>query len=154
MALSDLVYLMAGAFILIIVVLSMDYAFTQVMSSIEPDLPAERFASLNESWTNNATMMNDSFSALFVVFGLVSLALAIFLPSHPVFLVVWILLNLVMIWVYDTMELFLQAFLDSDLDTGIMDDATSFVDTTLPKAALVLNMLIGTVLFGKRVMTG
>lgn len=151
MAFSDLVYIMVGAFLLIITLLTVDFTLKAILPEVQDEVPEQTYDKLNASWTNNANIFNNSYSALFVLFALVSLALAVFLPSHPVFLIVWFLVNLVMIWVYDTMDIFLQGFLNSDLDTGVADSAVSFVDNTLPKAALILNMLIGMVLFGKRV---
>jgi len=154
MALSDIVILLVFSFVFVVILLSADYSFTKVFDSIDQDLPTARAEKYNASWNNNVSFFNNSFSALWAIFALISLALALLLPSHPVFLIIWLLLNLVMIWLYDTLEVFLQKFLESDLDTGAMDQATNFVDTTLPKAALVLNMLVGIVLFGKRVVYG
>jgi hypothetical protein len=152
MGMSDIIYLVVGAFVLLVVILAMDFSFNQVFDSIDQELPPARAAAYNASWSNNVSIFDNSFSALFVIFGLISLALAIFLPSHPVFLIIWLLLNMVMLWAYDIMDLFLDQILTSDLNTGNMNNAVTFVDNTMPKAALVLNMFVGLVLFGKRVI--
>ncbi len=152
MAFSDSLYIVIFAFVFITVVLASSYIFNTVMGAIGPDLPVETNTSVNAAWSNNVQFADDSFAAIWFILAAISIGLTIFLGSHPVVLAVWLMFNFVCFFVYDVLSDFLTEFLTTDLNTGVMNDAVSFVTGGMAKAIVVINVLIGAVLFGKRVL--
>jgi len=152
MAFSDSLYIVIFAFVFITVILACSYVYNTVMGEIGPLVPAEANASIGSAWSNNLQFADDSFAAIWFILAAISIGLTIFLGSHPVVLAVWLLFNIVCFFVYDVLTDFLTSFLATDLNTGAMNDAVSFVTGGMGKAIVVINVLIGAVLFGKRVM--
>lgn len=152
MAFSDSLYIVIFAFVFITVVLSSSFVYNTVMGEISEDIPAEANESISASMSSNMQFADDSFAAIWFIMAAVSIGLTIFLGSHPVVLAVWMLFNIVCFFVYDILDDFLTGFLATSLNTGEMNDAVSFVQGDMPKAIVIINVLIGAVLFGKRAM--
>lgn len=154
MAFSDIAYLVILAFAFVVILLTMDYIWTAVIGVIGPDMPGNTSQSMNASWTQNKQFADDSFTAIWFLLAAVSIGLTIFLGSHPIVLVAWIFFNFVILFVVDSLTDFLTAFLASDMNTGSMNDAASFVQTDMPKAIVGVNILLGIIMFGKRAVVG
>lgn len=150
MAFSDALYLVIFAFVFVVVVLSGSFVYTTVMGAIDQDLPPAANASISASMNSNMEFADNSFSAIWFILAAISIGLTIFLGSHPVVLAVWLMFNIVAFFVFDILSDFLAGFLASDLNTGEMNDAVAFIQGDMPKAIVVVNVLIGAVLFGKR----
>jgi len=155
MAFSDVMYLVIFAFLFVIVILTSDYLYNAVMGTeyLENNIPAEINESVEDSWDTNVSFANNSFAGIWFILGIVSIGLTIFLASHPIVLIGWILFNIITLFVFDVLTDFLTQFLLSDLNTGVMNVAIAFIENDLAKAVIVLNVLIGAVLFGKQVLT-
>lgn len=152
MGFSDALYLVIFAFVFIVVVLSSTFILNTVMAQIGPDIAPEVNSSVMDSWEQNKTFADDSFTAIWFILAAISIGMTIFLGSHPVMLAVWVLFNITAFFVYDMLDDFLTVFLATPLNTGDMNDAAAFVQGDMPKAIVVINVLIGAVLFGKRAM--
>lgn len=150
MAFSDILWVVGALFLLIIVGNTLDYAMDAVRPHYNDSIPANTSAKIDSAWTNNQQFFDGSAAALFLIFAVLSIVLTIFLASHPVLLVIWIFVNLVVLFVYDTFDLFLVQFMASSLNTGAMDSAYNFFHGDLPKAVAIINMIAGLILFGKR----
>jgi hypothetical protein len=94
-----------------------------------------------------------SFITIFLVIGFISVILSAYVSSNPLFLVAWIFINLILLFVYDTMFDALSYFIGSTIDDGSMDSAIAFFNGGLPKSIPILNVLVAIALFGKRVFT-
>lgn len=152
MAFSDSLYLVVIFFVLVVTVLTADYVWTAISATpIMDDVPESVDNSTTATWENTTNFMDTSFQALFLIFAVVGIGLTILLASHPFMLVAWMLVNLVILFIYDTLCDFLTVFQTSDLNTGAMDVAIAFIENDMAKTIVLINILIGAVLFGKRV---
>lgn len=149
MAFSDLLYLVFFMFTLITVVLVGDYIYNAVFPLVSPQIQTNISTSLSDTWTTTTGFYNGSFIAIFLILGIVSLILAAKLASSPVYLLMFLLFNLVILWFYDGLSTYLTLFLASPLNTGSMNTAASFLQNGLPKALIVINIIVAIVLFGK-----
>lgn len=150
MAFQDFIYLVVGAFVLIMIVLAMDYTFDSVFPLIQNQIPSNQSTALSSAWTKNNDFFNGSFPAIFFLFSFVALVAAAFISSNPVYLIIFIFINLVLLFVYDAMTQFLTQFMTSSLNTGSMNTAQNFVNNDLPKGIIVLNILLAALLYGRR----
>jgi hypothetical protein len=154
MAFSDILYLLVLAFGIIVVSLVGVYIYDQIypktfQGQINPALETK----INNGLDNNIGFFNLSFITIFLVIGFISVILSAYVSSNPLFLVAWIFINLILLFVYDTMFDALSYFIGSTIDDGSMDSAIAFFNGGLPKSIPILNVLVAIALFGKRVFT-
>jgi hypothetical protein len=152
MAFTDNLYLVIGMALLIVTVLSGDFIIKNVLGNptVQAKLPAQMNASANAAWTNNQQFADNSFAAIFFIFGAISIGLTIFLQSHPLFMVAWLFFCIILFFTFDILTDALTPFMSSSLNTGAMNNAWAFFHGDMPKGLMVLNVLLGAVLFGKR----
>lgn len=121
--------------------------FTSAYQTTAPSMQPT-MQTVNNSVNNNFTFWNASYVGLFIVMGLVSVALTIFISSHPVFLFAWLLVNLVSLMIYDSILPFVASFATSSLNSGAMANAFTFFQSGLAKAIIVINVIMAIVMIG------
>lgn len=155
LAFSDSLFLVIFAVALIVVVVTLNYIMGAVFPTVQDDIPVSMNSSLNNSWDRQVQFANNSFAAIWFMFAVVSIALAFLIKSHPILLFAWLMFNVVLFFVYDSLSDFLTDFLASSLnDENAMDVAVSFFQSDIPKAIVIINLLLGFVLFGKGALRG
>ena len=153
MAFSDVLYLIIGAFALIVVVLAMDYVQNSVMTSIGPKISPTNVAKIDKAWDQNRDFMNTGFIAMFIILAMIGVILSALVSSHPVFLVAWLLFNLVVLFVWDNLVSAMDAITSSSINTGNMNDAINFFKSDMAKVVVFVNILVALGLFGKRMVS-
>ena len=149
LAFSDVWFLFVGLIGLFLTVMVGNYAIGVLMPELDDYMTPEMNTSINDSWDNNVAIYNGSFVAIWFIFMVLTIVLTITLQSHPAFLILWLFFNIVFLWVYDAMLQFLIPFLDSEINTGDLDDASSFLLNDIGKFTIFVNIILGAVLFGK-----
>lgn len=149
MAFSDSIYLIITAFVLIIGTLTISYIYDAVMPSISGDLPVGYVAKSDAAMDNNINFINLSFAALFFLFAILSFVFSSMVASNPVFLIAWLLINMITLFMYDTLLTVLDAFMLSDLNTGVMNTAYAFFTGGMAKGIIIINIIISIALYGK-----
>jgi hypothetical protein len=157
MSFLDIVFLVVIAFILIIVVNVSDYIHQQVFvpmndsSKTSTPLNQSQYDTIEAQWQQNKNFFDNSFTAIFIVAGIASVLMAAMLAPYPAALAVFLLINLVTLFLYDGLNTYLTAFLTGSLNTGAMSYAVAFWQSGVPKLIIGLNILMAVVLFGKKV---
>lgn len=154
MSFVDVLYALIAFFILIVVWNVMDFVWQNTAPAFNSSIDPAIAGNLSAGITKNEQFFDTSFAALFVIVIAVSAVLTVFLASHPVVLMVWLLFNTVLIFVYDSLNDYLTVFLLTDLNTGVMNTAVAFFQSGMPKALIFGNVLMAIVLLGKRGLNG
>lgn len=156
MAFLDLIYGLVIITTIIIGVLIADYAYNTIMTpfnNLDNDPEIVNFNNnMTAKWHQNRDFFNNSFGAIFFIILVIDIVLIIFIRSHPVFLVIWFFMNLILLYVYDSMSVIVDAIEDSVINTGAMNNAISFFNGWIPKSLIIGNMITAMILFGKRVI--
>ena len=146
-------YLLVTFFVLILVWLICDYVWIAVFPTINQSGNEEIAATLDTSWDKSKEFADGSYVALFLIIGVIGCVLTVFLAGHPIMLIAWLFINLIALFLYDIFNDFLTVFLLTDLNTGMMSTAVSFFQNGMPKAIIILNMLMALIFLGKRGMS-
>jgi len=155
MSFFDSLYIVAGFAMIILLTLTMSYVMPKVMTPlVNAGLPPSANTTIMTKVTQTTNFLDSSFAALFFIFGATSIGLTIFLQSHPVALAFWLIFCIVTILVWDTMVEFITSVEATSLNDHSMDMAISFFKGDMAKAIVVINVLMGAVLFGKRAVGG
>ena len=154
MSFIDVLYALIVFFVLILVWNVMDFVWQTTAPAFNSSIDPAIAGNLSSGITKNEQFYDASFAALFIIVLAISAVLTVFLASHPVVLMVWLLFNTVMIFVYDALNDYLTAFLLTDLNTGVMNTAVAFFQSGVPKALIIGNVLMAVVLLGKRGVGG
>lgn len=140
------------AFALPVLVLTIDYTNNAFLDAVGDRMPAQQNASIQAAWQNNVDFWNNSLAAIFFLFAIIAIGLTIFLASHPFLLIAWIFFNLIILWLHDALMEVLSVIIASPLNTGAMDVAIGFIQTDMISGIVIINIILGAVLFGKRAM--
>ena len=147
----DIVFLVIGFCIFLLMAATAQSIWQQMFASAyqttNPSMQPT-MQTVNNSVNNNFTFFNASYVGLFIVIGLVSVALTIFISSHPVFLFVWLLVNLVSLMIYDSILPMVVSFASSSLNTGALSDAFAFFTSGIAKVIIVINVIMAIVMIG------
>lgn len=152
MAESDILYVLLLGFILILLLWIFDYTHDAFFAKIGPMLDPAQETALNDSWDSTVSFFDMSFAAMLIIFALAAIALTILLASHPVFLLVWLFFSMVLFFIWDTTVDVLDAIGATVLNTHVADNALAFYENDLPKAFMLINILLAGVFLGKRVI--
>ena len=153
MSFFDTIYLVAGFAVVIIIALTMSYTMPKVLAPMQDDLPPGVNTTIMDSVNRTTNFLDTSFAALFFIFSAATIGMTIFIQSHPVALAFWLMFNIVTLLVWDVMVDFITIIESTVLNTHSMDTALAFFKGDLPKAIVVVNVLMGAVLFGKRAVS-
>lgn len=138
------------AFMLIIIV-SLASLYVWTVTAPQLHAPANVTTAFNNSINTSVSFWDTSFAAMFIILALGSVVLTIFLSSNPALLVAWIFLNMATLFVWDSLNDVLTIFIAMPLNGGQMNTAIAFFQTGVPMAIPIINLLMGIVIFGKRV---
>ena len=150
MSFFDTIYIVAAFAMIIVLGLIMSFVMPKFLEPMAADLPPGANATITAQTDRVVGFLNLSFIALFFIFAGATIGLTIFLASHPVGLALWLIFNITTLVVWDSLSEFITGIAATDLNTGDMDTAISFFQGDMPKAIVVINVLIGAVMFGKR----
>lgn len=145
---SDIIFLIVEFFIVLVFALAASTTFDAVYPKIVTT-PSNITNTLNASYNNTMNFYDMGFGALFFLFSIIALALVLLLPSHPVFLLMWLFINIVLFFLYDTLDTVVTGIKGTSLDNGRMNNAMSFFNHDMPKALMIFNALIAIVLYGR-----
>ena len=151
MGFLDIVFIVVSFAVLLMVVNVGDTAFDSVMPSMNGTFSNSTYNDMYRQHDYNNTFFDNSFAALFILFCGISIVLTALLVSHPGALAVWVLVNIVTLFLYDVMSTYLVAFMTGSLNTGAMANAYDFWLSGVPRLVCVANIFLAVVLFGKRV---
>lgn len=151
MSFFDMLTLIVAFFLIIIVSLASLYVWN--ITAPQLGAPANVTTAFNDSINETVGFWDTSFAAMFVLLGIASIVLTIFLASNPALLLAWILMNMATLFVWDQLNDVLTIFLTMPFDGGQMNTAIAFFQTGIPMAVPILNLIMGVVIFGKRVFT-
>lgn len=154
MSFEDTIFLIGGIFAIIAMVMILHYAYTSVMAPISSMMPGNTSAQLNATEIKTVNFIDGSIAAMFFMFSAGIIALTAYLSGNPAALALWLILNIVMVLVWDVLDQTLTSIEGSVLNTGILSQARLFFHNVIPKAAVGVNILLGCALFGKKVFLG
>jgi len=152
MSFFDVIYVIAGLAVMIVLVMAYSFVFDAFMPRIQDDLPVGANETLINAMDKTETFADNSFIAMFFIFSAVIIGATVFLVSHPLGLAIWLCMNIITILVWDALDDLITGLEASSLNTGVMSNAIAFFHGDLPKAAVIINVLLGAVLFGRRAM--
>lgn len=150
MSFFDGIYMLAGFAVLIILALTFNHVFDVFMPKIQDDLPVGANETLTRAMDRTTNFLDTSFIALFFIFSAVVIGLTVFLISHPVGLAIFLMMQIVTIMVWDSLDTLLTGIEASAINGGEMDTALAFFHGDMPKAIVIINILLGAVMFGRR----
>ena len=158
MGFDDILYLVVSCVLVIpIIVMAIDLVNSEMNTAVGDsglNINATVNESIQESWTQNKNFWDQSLPAIFFIFAAISVGLTIFLSSHPFLLIAWVFFNMLILWLIDALLEVLAAVVASPLNTGAMATSISFMENDLAKAVIMINIILGIVLFGKRAIQG
>lgn len=154
MAFSDILYLVVGAIGFLITLAVCMAVFTPFMAAVGPNMPGNTSTQVSGVWTGNISFFDSSFAAIFVIMAVMSIGFTLFLNSHPVFLVIWLFANLLTLFVWDVMMDVLTDVITALGVVASFPNSVAFLQNDMAQAIVVINVLLGVVLFGKKLAGG
>lgn len=149
---TDMIVILILCVFVIIFVSLTHYIWGSVFPNLPQTGPAGNVTQTMDTMIqNNTSFWNNSLGAVYLMLGLGSILLTVLIRSHPVFLVAWILFNLVVLMVYDQMLTVVNIYVGSAIYDGSMSTAVSFFVNDVGLLIPVLNMVLAIVLLGKKV---
>lgn len=153
-----MIYLVVTCVIVLpIIILAIDTINTEMNTAIGASnlsINATVNQSIQESWAQNRNFWDESLPAIFFIFAALSIGLTIFLSSHPFLLIAWVFFQMLILWLHDALLEVLTQVVASPLNTGAMATSISFIENDMAKAVVMINIILGIVLFGKRALQG
>lgn len=153
MSFVDIPLLIVVGAMLIVTLNIADFVYNEAMPDAS-EIPEPVHTALDRSWTNTKTFYNNSFAAIFIIAGLAAVLLTAYLYSSPVALAVWLLFNMVSLFIYDAVTEYLSSFLASSLNTNAMIDAVAFWNSGVPLLIPGLSLAMAIIMFGRTVLIG
>lgn len=151
MSFQDIPFIVIYMFAFIILVVTTDYAWNTIYPVVSEDLTPAQNATLSGGWDNNVNFFDNAFTGLFILFLLSSVLLTALLATHPVILFVWLLFNMLVLLLYDSLNQYLTAFATSPLnDAGAMSTAITFFSSGVPKVIVIMTVIMAIVMLGKK----
>ena len=118
------------------------------------NVPTSISNNLNTGWDRNVDFFDSAYPVIFIIIGIISIMLTIYLYNHPVFLVVWLLINLITLVIYDGVLDAINAIAATSLNTSQLNTALDFFRTQVPRLIIVINIIMAVVMLGKRGLGG
>lgn len=154
MSFFDGLYLVVWFFVLLIVSCTAYFVWNQIWPTVKAGVPATTQTKLETSVDNGMAFVDGSYAAMFIILMLCSVAMTVMLAANPIALIAWLLINIVTLVVFDSLNGFVSAFVAGGVYSGTFANAASFFQTGIPKVIPVFNMLLAIFLFGKRAFSG
>lgn len=154
MSFEDPIVLVAFAFLFITVSLVGMYIWTSVSPSLSAQDHSNFTTTMNSSINQSVSFWNTGLATVYILLCLASIILTVFLSSNPALLVVWMLMCVVTLFVWDSLNDVLAVIAASTLNGGQMSSAISFFQSDIPKLVPLVNLLIGIFMFGKGALGG
>jgi hypothetical protein len=154
MSFLDSIYIVASIALIIFITGLLAYVWVTFIGVVGPHLPANVSSTVNSSVMGPFTTVNNFIPALFYILSAIAIGATIYLQSNPVWLAIWLVINIAALVVWDGLDDFLTTYAASAANTGLMTTAISFFHNDIPKATVIINVLMGCVLYGKRFIGG
>ena len=152
MSFFDGVYILLSFFIFIIIISCAFWMWSVFSPSFMVGTPTDFNTTMSDVMNRNFTFWDTSFAAMFIIMLLLSVVLSIFVYSHPVFILLWLLFNIICLFMWDYLTTILTAFQATSINIGQMATAIGFFQSSVPKILIAFNVLVAIAMMGKRLM--
>ncbi len=153
MSYTDIVYLVFIFALIIVCLMTSSYLYSVVYTPIGSLIPVNQSTMINNSVNGVYNFYDTALPAIFLILAILSALLTVFLQGHPIILVIWLIISVMTLLIYDIGLDIVNAFAATPINNHSMDTSIAFYRTGIPKFIPIANLIIAIVLLGKRTVT-